>query len=139
LAKASDRNRIPACEIEGKVGIIRPPAISTPPSSHDHSDRAQLPRRRYIQRDTASLLGEGCAVLAYRRTGRADSLPPNSRWAAPICPDLIFDRHNGFAVAAIYRVALQSRKRAFVEWTGSSRITFAIGWHFGYPSAEGLS
>src|SRR5258708_40136333 len=45
-------------------------------------------------RPHASLLGEGCAVLAYRRTGRADSLPPNSRRAAPpICPDLIVDRH----------------------------------------------
>jgi hypothetical protein len=45
-------------------------------------------------RPHTSLLGEGCAVLAYRRTGRADSLPPNSRRAAPqICPDLIFDRH----------------------------------------------
>src|ERR1700730_14965507 len=42
----------------------------------------------------ASLLGEGCAVLARRRTGWADSLPPNSRRAAPpICPDLIVDRH----------------------------------------------
>ena len=42
----------------------------------------------------ASILGEGCAVLARRRTGGADSLPPNSRRAAPpICPDLIFDRH----------------------------------------------
>src|ERR1700716_2885397 len=41
------------------------------------------------------ILGEGCAVLACRRTGRADSLPPNSRRAAPpICPDLIFDRHS---------------------------------------------
>src|SRR5260370_3336101 len=46
-------------------------------------------------RPHASILGEGCAVLACRRTGRADSLPPNSRRAAPpICPDLIFDRHN---------------------------------------------
>jgi transposase InsO family protein len=45
-------------------------------------------------RPHASILGEGCAVLACRRTGRADSLPPNSRRAAPpICPDLIFDRH----------------------------------------------
>src|ERR1700737_806107 len=44
----------------------------------------------------ASLLGEGCAVLARRRTGWADSLPPNSRRAAPpICPDLIVDRHTG--------------------------------------------
>src|SRR6202043_1300519 len=43
----------------------------------------------------ASLLGEGCAVLARRRTGWADSLPPNSRRAAPpICPDLIVDRHS---------------------------------------------
>jgi transposase InsO family protein len=42
----------------------------------------------------ASILGEGCAVLARRRTGWADSLPSNSRRAAPpICPDLIFDRH----------------------------------------------
>src|SRR5258708_7951648 len=46
-------------------------------------------------RPHTSLLGEGCAVLAYRRTGRADSLPPNSRRAAPpICPHLIFDRHS---------------------------------------------
>src|ERR1700737_3709045 len=44
----------------------------------------------------ASLLGEGCAVLARRRTGWADSLPPNSRRAAPpIYPDLIVDRHRG--------------------------------------------
>src|SRR6202040_2333321 len=44
----------------------------------------------------ASILGEGCAVLARRRTGWADSFPPNSRRAAPpICPDLIFDRHTG--------------------------------------------
>src|SRR5260370_21763957 len=49
-------------------------------------------------RPHASILGEGCAVLACRRTGRADSLPPNSRRAAPpICPDLIFDRHRSFA------------------------------------------
>src|SRR3979490_1518204 len=53
-------------------------------------------RRRVVQRNAyAFILGEGCAVLACHRTGRADSLPPNSRRAAPpICPDLIFDRHN---------------------------------------------
>src|SRR6266850_1658573 len=37
-------------------------------------------------------LEKGYAVLARRRTGWADSLPSNSRRAAPpICPDLIFD------------------------------------------------
>jgi hypothetical protein len=46
-------------------------------------------------RPHASILGEGCAGLACRRTGRADPLSPHSRRAAPpICPDLIFDRHN---------------------------------------------
>src|SRR5712664_903139 len=45
-------------------------------------------------RPHASILGEGCAGLACRRTGRADPLSPHSRRAAPpICPDLIFDRH----------------------------------------------
>ena len=53
-----------------------------------------------------SILGEGCAVLACRRTGRADSLPPSSRRAAPpICPDLIFDRHglvkNSYALSTL--------------------------------------
>src|ERR1700757_1849203 len=47
-------------------------------------------------RPDTSRLGEGCAVLAYRRTSRANCLPPYSRRAAPpICPHLIFDRHNG--------------------------------------------
>ena len=46
-----------------------------------------------------SLLGEGCAVLAYCRTGRTDPLPPNSRRAAPpICPALIFDRYRSSTV-----------------------------------------
>src|ERR1700716_2142043 len=46
-------------------------------------------------RPHASIVGEGCAVLACRRTGRADSVLPSSRRAAPlICPDLIFDRHS---------------------------------------------
>jgi hypothetical protein len=45
-------------------------------------------------RPHASILGEGCAGLACRRTGRAVSLSPKSRRAAPpIRQDLIFDRH----------------------------------------------
>jgi transposase InsO family protein len=38
---------------------------------------------------------EGCADLPRPRTRRAHSLSPNpGRAASPICPDLIYDRHN---------------------------------------------
>ncbi len=66
-------------------------------------------------RPHASILGEGCAVLACSRTGWADSLPPNSRRAAsPICPDLIFDRpgHKPKAIAGEYRTWLLERIKA---------------------------
>src|SRR5882757_10356328 len=43
----------------------------------------------------ASIPGEGCTGLARRRSRRAHSLSPNpGRAASPICPDLIYDRHN---------------------------------------------
>src|SRR6202022_2937449 len=43
----------------------------------------------------ASIPGERCTGLARRRSRRAHSLSPNlGRTASPICPDLIYDRHN---------------------------------------------
>src|SRR5258708_13930458 len=59
------------------------------------------------QRDTdAFIFGERCADLPRRRTSRAHSLPPNSRRATPpICPDLIYDRHNGCCVLVSARQA----------------------------------
>src|SRR6202049_2044061 len=47
------------------------------------------------QRDKdAFIVGEGCAGLARRQTGRDHSLPPGpGRAAPPIFSDLIYDRH----------------------------------------------
>jgi transposase InsO family protein len=43
----------------------------------------------------ASIPGKRCTGLARRRSRRAHSLSPNPRrTASPICPDLIYDRHN---------------------------------------------
>src|ERR1700730_5660569 len=47
----------------------------------------------------AFIVGEGCAGLARRQTGRDHSLPPGpGRAAPPICSDLIYDRHNRLSV-----------------------------------------
>jgi hypothetical protein len=44
----------------------------------------------------AFIVGEGCAGLARRQTGRDHSLPPGpGRAAPPICSDLIYDSHRG--------------------------------------------
>src|SRR5258708_26808172 len=49
----------------------------------------------------ASILGEGRAGLARRRTGRTHSLSPSSRRATPpICSDLIYDR-DGYGILKI--------------------------------------
>src|SRR5258705_13584494 len=46
--------------------------------------------------NAASILGEGRAGFARRRTGRKHSLSPSSRRATPpICSDLIYDRDTG--------------------------------------------
>ena len=68
-----------------------------------HLRHLLLPYMKYYNGAHASILGEGCAVLARRRTGWRDSLPSNSRRAAPpICPDLIFDRHR-FGFGKIFK------------------------------------
>ena len=68
-----------------------------------HLRHLLLPYMKYYNGAHASILGEGCAVLARRRTGWTDSLPSNSRRAAPpICSDLIFDRHR-FGFGKIFK------------------------------------
>ena len=57
----------------------------------------------------ASIPGEGCTLLARRRSRRAHSLSPNpGRAASPICPDLICDRFRH-----AHRLANES---AIAEW-----------------------
>src|SRR5258708_25910680 len=73
-------------------------------------------------RPHTSLLGEGCAALAYGRTGRAESLPPNSRRAAPpICPHLIFDRHRRGKLVIGHDPNRPARCRTWVK-AGRTRI-----------------
>src|ERR1700738_2215726 len=70
---------------------------------------------KYYNRARTHLSLENGAALACRRTARADSLPPNSRRAAPpICPDLIFDRHR--YRSRLCSVAASVRSRC-ARWT----------------------
>jgi hypothetical protein len=71
-------------------------------------------------RPDTSRLGERCAVLAYRRTSRANCLPPYSRRATPpICPHLIFDRQR-LVLATISSPESSSRKWRPVTSSGLS-------------------
>ena len=46
----------------------------------------------------ASIGGERCACAAHRGAGRTYYLPAGpGRIASPVCPDLIYDRHNALA------------------------------------------
>src|SRR5258708_39593448 len=94
-------------------------------------------------RPHTSLLGEGCAVLAYRRTGRADSLPPNSRRAAPpICPHLIFDRHSRYARSEAERRPRRSAPRLAelaLLWLISLDVHQQIFFQPSFPLLEPLN
>src|SRR5258708_6226210 len=66
-----------------------------------HLRHVLLSYLKYYNEVRASILGEGRAGLARRRTGRTHSLSPSSRRATPpICSDLIYDRDSHRRTAA---------------------------------------